>query len=120
MDDEDSRSTDVYLEWVHDSDDPLLVRISPIGSVFGNRIGSTSVRAGAGDPAQGGVWARIPVDVKVTLTEKPNSPGGGFPELRVTDRDLDPETGLIGRISNGACSFSSHSRSGFQRNSTGV
>lgn len=92
-DDEGHRSTDVYLEWAHDSDDPLLVRISPKGSVFGNRIGSTSVRAGAGDPAAGGVWARIPVDVKVVPNERPTKQGGGFPELRVTGRDLDPETG---------------------------
>jgi hypothetical protein len=92
-DDEAQRSTDVYLEWAHDSDDALLVRISPKGSVFGNRVGTTSVRAGAGDPAHGGVWARIPVDVKVIPNERPNTQGGGFPELRVTDRDLDPETG---------------------------
>lgn len=92
-DDDGHRSTDVYLEWAHDSDDPLLVRVSPKGSVFGNRVGSTSVRAGAGDPTAGGAWARIPVDVKVVPNERPNIHGGGFPELRVTDRDLDPETG---------------------------
>jgi hypothetical protein len=94
-DDDGKRSTDVYLEWAHDSDDPLLVRISPKGSVFGNRVGSTSVRAGAGDPAAEGVWARTPVDVKVIPNERPNTPGGGFPELRVTERDLDPESGRV-------------------------
>jgi len=94
-DDDGGRSTDVFLEWAHDSDDPLIVRISPRGSVFGNRIGQTSVRAGAGDLTQGGVWARIPVEVKILPNERPNRPGGGFPELRVTGRDIDPETGQI-------------------------
>jgi len=57
-DDEGGRATDVCLQWSHDADDQMMVRISPVGFVFGNRIGQTCVRAGAGDPAQGGVWAR--------------------------------------------------------------
>lgn len=47
-DDEGCRATDVYLQWSHDADDPMMVRISPVGSVFGNRVGQTCIRAGAG------------------------------------------------------------------------
>jgi hypothetical protein len=94
-DDEGSRATDVYLQWSHDADDQMMVRISPLGSVFGNRVGQTCVRAGAGDPGQGGVWARIPVEVRVVPNEQRNRPGGGLPQLLVTGRDMDPETGEI-------------------------
>jgi hypothetical protein len=94
-DDEGSRATDVYLQWSHDADDPMMIRISPLGSVFGNRVGQTCIRAGAGDPGQGGVWARIPVEVRVVPNEQRNRPGGGFPQLLVTGRDIDPETGEI-------------------------
>ncbi len=94
-DDEGCRATDVYLQWSHDADDPMIVRISPLGSVFGNRIGQTSIRAGAGEPGQGGVWARIAVDVQVVPNERQSRPGGGFPQLLVTGRDIDPETGII-------------------------
>jgi hypothetical protein len=94
-DDDGVRSTDVYLQWSHDSDDPMMVRISPLGSVFGNRLGQTAIRAGAGDPEHGGVWARIPVEVRVVPNERRNRPGGGFPQLLVTGRDIDPETGEI-------------------------
>ena len=94
-DDEARRATDVYLQWSHDADDPMMVRISPLGSVFGNREGQTCVRASAGNPEQGGIWARIPVEVRVVPNEKTNRPGDGFPRLLVTDRDIDPETGDI-------------------------
>jgi hypothetical protein len=94
-DDEGARATDVYLQWSHDAEDPMMVRISPLGSVFGNRVGQTSVRAGAGDPGQGGVWARIPVEVRVVPNENRTGAGGGFPQLLVTGRDIDPETGCF-------------------------
>ena len=58
-DDNGNRSTEVILDWKHDADDPLVVRISRRGTVTGNRIGRCDVTAGAGE-----VWARIPVDVK--------------------------------------------------------
>jgi hypothetical protein len=94
-DDEGQRATDVYLQWSHDADDPMMVRISPLGSVFGNRVGQTCVLAGAGDRGQDGVWARIPVDVRVVPNEQRHRPGGGFPQLLVTGRDIDPETGDV-------------------------
>lgn len=93
--DEGARSVDVYLQWAHDADDQFIVRISPAGSVRGNRVGQTSVTAGAGDPSTGGVWARIPVQVTVTPSTQSNDRGSGFPRLLVTGRDLDPETGLV-------------------------
>src|SRR5207248_2769726 len=52
--DEGSRATDVYLNWEHDADDKLVVRIQPSGWVTGNRIGRTTVSAGAGDPGSDG------------------------------------------------------------------
>jgi hypothetical protein len=94
-DDEGSRVTDVYLQWAHDADDPMIVRISPFGSVFGNRVGQTYIRAGAGDLAQGEVWSRIPVEIRVVPNEQRNRPGGGSPQLLVTSRDIDPDTGDI-------------------------
>lgn len=94
-DDEGCRATDVYLQWSHDADDKMMVRISPVGSVFGNCVGQTRVRAGTGDPEHGGVWARIPVEVRVFPNENLNRLGGGFPQLLVTGRDRDPETGEI-------------------------
>lgn len=92
-DDEGTRGTDVFLHWAHTADDQMTVRISPYGSIFGNRIGETTVRAGSGNPDAGGVWSRIPVEVRVVPNEQRRPPGGGFPRLLVTDRDIDPETG---------------------------
>jgi hypothetical protein len=59
-DDEGNRSTDVVLDWSHDAEDPLIVRISRKGVVTGNRVGLCAVKAGASD-----VWARTPVEVSV-------------------------------------------------------
>lgn len=54
--DEGYRATNVFLNWEHDADDPLIVRINPTGWVTGNRLGHTSISAGAGDRAKGGMW----------------------------------------------------------------
>ena len=89
-DDDGKRSTHVLLDWRHDADDPMTVRISRVGLVTGNRIGRTAVFAGAGP-----VWARIPAEVNVIPNEKEKSRGGGFPRLLLTDRDEDPATGTI-------------------------
>lgn len=89
-DDEGNRSTQVLLDWRHDAEDQLLVRISRHGVVTGNRVGRTAVTAGAGS-----VWARIPVEVNVLPNpEKPNR-GSGFPRLLLTGRDRDPATETI-------------------------
>jgi hypothetical protein len=78
----------VLLDWRHDSEDPLLVRISREGIVTGNHLGRTAVTAGAG-----GIWARIPVEVNVIQNPENLKRGSGFPTLLLTDRDLDPATG---------------------------
>jgi hypothetical protein len=91
--DEAVRGTSVFLNWEHDADDPAVVRIQPSGWITGNRIGQTSVSAGAGDPTKGGVWAKIRPEVKVIANPEPPKRGGGFPRLLLTDRDKDPETG---------------------------
>jgi hypothetical protein len=93
--DDGERATDVYLTWAHDADDPLIVRIRPSGWVTGNRVGRTSVTAGAGDPSAGGVWARIPVDAAVVPNPDEPNRGGGFPRLLLTGRDIDPATDEI-------------------------
>jgi hypothetical protein len=94
-DDEGKRATDVLLAWEHDADDPLIVRIRPTGWVTGNRLGRTTISAGAGDPKAGGVWARVRVQVKVVENPTANREGQGYPTLKVTGRDRDPETGDI-------------------------
>ena len=93
--DDGLRATDVFLGWDHDADDPLIVRIRPTGVVTGNRLGRTTISAGAGDPNTGGVWARVRVQVAVTENPKANEKGLGFPTLKVTGRDEDPETGRV-------------------------
>jgi hypothetical protein len=93
--DEGDRATNVYLNWKHDADDQLIVRIQPTGWISGNRLGKTSIIAGAGESGQGDVWARIAAEV--TVVTNPDGPnlGGGFPDLRLTDRDKDPDTGEV-------------------------
>jgi len=93
--DEGYRATNVFLNWEHDADDPLIVRIQPTGWVTGNRPGTTTITAGAGDPDSGGVWARIGAQVKVVPNPEQPERGGGFPQLLVTGRDYDPATGEI-------------------------
>jgi hypothetical protein len=93
--DEGERATDVYLTWSHDADDQMIVRIRPSGWVTGNRVGRTTVSAGAGHPEHGGVWARIPVDVTVIPNPEEPAHGGGFPRLLLTGRDVDPATDEI-------------------------
>jgi hypothetical protein len=93
--DDGDRATDVFLNWKHDADDQLIVRIHPAGWVTGNRLGRTSITAGAGDPAAGGVWARIWAEVTVVPNPEELKRGGGFPQLKLTGRDEDPATGEI-------------------------
>lgn len=90
--DEGKRSADVYLDWAHDAADQLVVRVRQNGQVAGNRIGTTAVTAGAGDPEGGGVWARIPVEVEVTDNPDEIDRDSGFPRLLLTGRDVDPST----------------------------
>lgn len=93
--DEGDRATDVVLNWSHDADDQLIVRINPTGWVTGNRLGRTSISAGTGDPNAGGTWARIRAEVEVIPNEQEVERGSGFPQLLLTGRDVDPETGQI-------------------------
>jgi hypothetical protein len=89
-DDEGQRATNVILDWHHDADDPLIVRVSKEGLVTGNRLGRTAVLASAG-----GVTARIPVEVTVIPNPEKQKRGSGFPKLLLTGCDLDPATGTV-------------------------
>jgi hypothetical protein len=89
-DDEGRRSTNVLLEWLHDAEDQLTVLIDRSGVVTANRLGRTAVTAGAA-----GVWARIPVEVRVIANPEEQGRGTGFPQLLITGRDEDPATGQI-------------------------
>jgi len=89
-DDEGQRSTDVLLDWLHDAEDQLTVRIDRHGVVTGNRLGRTAISAGAG-----GVWARTPVEVTVIANAEERGRASGFPQLLVTGRNEDPATGQI-------------------------
>jgi hypothetical protein len=91
--DDGQRNTDVFPNWKHDADDQLIVRIHPSGWVTGNRVGKTSISGGAGDVSAGGVWARIWAEVTVIPNQHELEGGGGFPQLLLTERDYDPETG---------------------------
>lgn len=89
-DDDGNRSTNVLLDWKHDAEDQLIVRVGRLGVVTGNRLGRTAVTAVAG-----AVWARTPVDIKVIPNTKDQERGSGFPRLLLTGRDLDPATETI-------------------------
>jgi hypothetical protein len=89
-DDEGRRSTEVLLDWLHDAEDQLIVRIDRTGVVTGNRLGRTAISAGAS-----GVWARIPVEVTVIANIEEQNRASGFPQLLLTGRDEDPSTGQI-------------------------
>jgi hypothetical protein len=89
-DDEGKRSAGVLLDWRHDAEDPLIVRVSRAGIVTGNRLGQTAITAGAG-----GVWARIAVEVTVIANPEKQKRSGGFPSLLLTGRDSDPATGTV-------------------------
>jgi hypothetical protein len=89
-DDDGRRSTEVLLEWLHDAEDQLTVLIDRTGVVTANRLGRTAVTAGAG-----GVWARIPVELRVVANPEEEGRGSGFPQLLITGRDADPATGEI-------------------------
>lgn len=93
--DEGLRATDVFLNWRHDSPNPLTLRIHPNGWVTANRLGQARVTAGTGDPSQSGIWSRVPTEISVVPPPDEPAHGAGFPELRLTDRDLDPATGEI-------------------------
>ena len=95
--DKGDRATDVLLEWSHDADDSLIVRISPFGVIMGNRLGVTSITAGARGVEDEAVWARVRVDVTVVPNPEIPKHGSGFPQLFLTDRDVDPYTGQIRR-----------------------
>jgi len=89
-DDEGRRSTDVLLEWLHDAEDQMTVLMDRAGVVTGNRLGRTAITAGAA-----GIWARIPVEVRVTANPEEQGRGSGFPQLLITGCDEDPATGQI-------------------------
>jgi hypothetical protein len=94
-DDEGRRHTDVLLNWRHEADDQLIVRIGPRGTVTGTRIGRTTVLAGGRGADSSDVWSRIPVEVEVVENNELQRGGDGFPRLLLTGRDIDPETGQI-------------------------
>ena len=83
-DDEGRRSTSVLLNWRHDADDPLVVRVSHRGT------GRTGITAGSGE-----VWARLPVEVHVVPNPEKPRRGKGFPRLLLTGRDRDPATDTV-------------------------
>jgi hypothetical protein len=88
--DEGKRSTNVLLEWRHVAGDQMIARVSQRGIVTANRLGRTTLTAGAGD-----VWARQPVDIRVVPNPEKPEVGKGFPRLLLTGKDLDPATEKI-------------------------
>lgn len=89
-DDDGDRSTEVLLDWKHDAEDQSIIRLGAQGWVTGNQEGRTGVSAGAG-----GVWSKRAVDVTVLPAKDREKTKGGFPQLKLTDRDIDPATGRI-------------------------
>ncbi len=91
--DDNKRYSDVILEWRHDAGDQNLIKISPKGFVFGNRIGETNVTAGS--KANNGAWATNNVSVEITPSHEKGKAGSGFPTLLITDKHYDPYTGKL-------------------------
>lgn len=88
--DDGERSTNVLLDWRHNADDQMIVRVSHRGMTTANRLGRTGIVAGVG-----GVWAGHPVEVRVTPNREKPLLGKGFPQLLLTGRDCDPATDSI-------------------------
>ena len=91
--DEDERFSDILLDWSHDAADQGIVKISPRGYVFGNKVGKTSVTSGTKN--DGDLWATNPVSVEIIPSDDKGGTGSGFPTLKITDREIDPYTGKI-------------------------
>ena len=89
---DNKRYTDVILNWRHDAPDQNLVKISPRGYIFGNKVGKTLVYAGAKNID---VWATNATATEITPSDEKGKSGSGLPSLRVTDRDTDPFDGEI-------------------------
>jgi hypothetical protein len=87
------KHSDVILEWKHDSADKNLIKISPKGFIYGNRVGETNVTAGT--YYEGGVWATNSVFVEVIPTQDKGKAGSGFPTLKICDKHYDDFTGKI-------------------------
>jgi hypothetical protein len=94
-DDDGRRFTDVLLNWRHDADDQLIVRLSHRGTVTGTRIGRTAITAGGIGTGEVEVWSRIPVDAEIVMNPELQKGVEGFPKLLVTGRDRDPDTGEV-------------------------
>ena len=95
--DEGMTRGDLLANWKHSSENPAQLKISPKGFVFGNILGKTEVYAGAeGDSP---IWNEIPVEIEVIEGETGDGGGKGFPQLLMTDKDIDPFTGQL-RIGN--------------------
>lgn len=94
-DDDGRRFTDVLLNWRHDADDQLIVRLGHRGTVTGTRIGRTAITAGGIGTGGVEVWSRIPVDTEIVMNPELQKGGEGFPKLLVTGRDTDPDTGEV-------------------------
>lgn len=87
------RFTDVILEWNHDSLDKNMIKISPLGCVFGNKVGKTL--AAASSDSKNTVSSTNPVSIEVVPSDNTGKSGGGFPTLKITDRDVDLIDGKI-------------------------
>ncbi len=85
--DEGERSDDVILKWRHDSEDQKLIKISPKGYIFGNTIGKTNVYA------ETIISCTNPCEVEIIKSKNVEGKGSGFPQLLLTDKDIDPFTG---------------------------
>jgi hypothetical protein len=91
--DDGKRYSDVLLDWKHDAADQNIIKVSPKGYVFGNKIGKTLIKAGVNSISN--VWAVNPVSVEIVPTDEKGESGSGFPTLKITGRDIDPYTGKI-------------------------
>ena len=84
--DEGDKSSEVLLKWGHDSEDQRLIKISPKGYVFGNVVGKTNVFAEAC------IMCTNPCEVEIVKGENADGKGSGFPQLLMTEKDIDPFT----------------------------
>jgi len=89
--DEDVRHSDVILDWRHDAADQNMIKISPRGFVFGNKVGKTAITAGSN--STNGIWASNWTSIEIIPSAPGGKGGSGFPDLKITDKHIDPFTG---------------------------
>ncbi len=93
-DEDGTNHRDALVNWKHDADNQQIIKINPRGFVFGNIIGKTRVYAGAGE-GDDKIWSEMPTEVEVIKSDGGDKGGRGYPQLKMTGRNIDEFTGKV-------------------------